>query len=114
MPKSGLPIVAGIKPLSNGCSLCCGWGCGAGCSVSKVGVAGSGVGVGGSGVSVAVGGTGVSVGAATVSGGGVAVLVGVVVASTSELLQAPRDNRVSKRIPRIRLRRKVIVTPMEM
>ena len=88
----------------------------AGCSSSAVGVAvpGScGVGVAGSLVAVAVGGTGVSVGAWLVSPTGVNVLVGVVVGSSSELLQAARENRVSMKIPISKRRCKVIVKPLE-
>ena len=87
-----------------------------GCSSSAAGVAvagGSGVGVAGSLVAVAAGGTGVSVAAWLVSPSGVDVLVGVVVGPSSDLLQAAKDNKVSRMIPISKRRCKVIVKPLE-
>jgi hypothetical protein len=69
--------------------------------------------VAGSLVAVAVGGTGVSVGAWLVSPTGVNVLVGVVVGSSADLLQAARENRVNMKIPISKRRCKVIVKPLE-
>ena len=88
----------------------------AGCSSSAVGVAvsgGCGVGVAGSLVAVAVGGTGVSVGAWLASPSGVDVLVGVVVGASSDLLQAAKENKVSRINPISNRRCKVIVKPLE-
>ena len=88
----------------------------AGCSSSAAGVAvsgGCGVGVAGSLVAVAVGGTGVSVGAWLASPSGVDVLVGVVVGASSDLLQAAKENKVSRINPISNRRCKVIVKPLE-